>query len=98
MLYNYFCDQVRASTSAPVQIDGGSIGMVRCSRQVLMGAFDGLVSSRIFIPVAAYSQCVAREFISHRSVATRDDVKKAVDKNGQVNLKKWLTKANSFTG
>ena len=36
MLHEYFCDQVRASTSAPVHVNGGSIGIVRCSRQVLM--------------------------------------------------------------
>jgi origin recognition complex subunit 4 len=36
MLHEYFRDQVRASMSAPVQVNGGSIGMVRCSREVLM--------------------------------------------------------------
>lgn len=37
MLHEAFRDQVRTSQSAPVQVDGGSIGMVRCSREVLMG-------------------------------------------------------------
>ena len=36
MLYETFCDQVRTSQSAPVQVEGGGIGMVRCSREVLM--------------------------------------------------------------
>jgi hypothetical protein len=36
MLHEYFRDQVRASSSAPVQVNGGSIGMVRCNREVLM--------------------------------------------------------------
>ena len=36
MLYEAFCDQVRTSQSAPVQVEGGGIGMVRCSREVLM--------------------------------------------------------------
>lgn len=36
MLYDTFNEQVRASTAAPVQINGGSIGMMRCSREVLM--------------------------------------------------------------
>lgn len=36
MLHEYFRDQVRASMSAPVQVNGGGIGMVRCSREVLM--------------------------------------------------------------
>ena len=37
-LFNYFQDQARASTSAPVQVNGGSIGMVRCTRQIFMSA------------------------------------------------------------
>lgn len=36
MLYDLFRAQVRASTLAPVQINGGSIGMVRCSTDVLL--------------------------------------------------------------
>ncbi|KAG6836517.1 hypothetical protein H0H93_007194 [Arthromyces matolae] len=93
MLHECFRDQVRASTSAPVQVKGGSIGMVRCSRQVLMGTFEDLVAMRVFVPVAAYAQSTAKEFVKYRSVIEREDVKKAVEKIGQVNLKKWLTKA-----
>lgn len=38
MLHHLFRDQVRISIAAPVQIEGGgSIGMVKCSRQVMMG-------------------------------------------------------------
>lgn len=37
MLYESFKNQVRTSQSAPVQIEGGSIGMVKCSREVLIG-------------------------------------------------------------
>lgn len=36
MLFNKFQDQARALTSAPVQLNGGSIGMVRCTRHILM--------------------------------------------------------------
>jgi hypothetical protein len=36
MLHECFRDQVRSSTSAPVQVEGGGIGMMRCSREVLM--------------------------------------------------------------
>lgn len=109
MLYETFRDQVRASTSAPVQLRGGSIGMVRCSRQVLMivspiifsrqqsyvitQAFENLVAMRAFVPVVAYAQSVAKEFVKYRSVVEREDVRKAVEKMSQVNLKKWLTKA-----
>lgn len=35
MVHEIFRDQVRASTSAPVEVDGGSIGMINCSREVL---------------------------------------------------------------
>jgi hypothetical protein len=36
-LHDAFRDQVRKSMAAPVQIAGGSIGMVRCGRGVLFG-------------------------------------------------------------
>lgn len=36
MLFENFRDQVRASTSAPVQLNGGHIGMVKCTREVLL--------------------------------------------------------------
>ncbi|KAG6831601.1 hypothetical protein H0H92_009074 [Tricholoma furcatifolium] len=93
MLHEHFRDQVRASTSAPVQVRGGSIGMVRCSRQVLMIAFEDLVEIKAFVSVAAYTPSVAKEFVKYRSVIERESLKKAVDKAGQVNLKKWLSKA-----
>ncbi|KAG6861587.1 hypothetical protein C0995_014494 [Termitomyces sp. Mi166 len=93
MLHESFRDQVRASTSAPVQVRGGSIGMVRCSRQVLMSAFEDLVAMRAFVPAVAYAQSVAKEFVKYRSVIEREDVKRAVEKMSQVNLRKWLTKA-----
>jgi origin recognition complex subunit 4 len=35
MLHETFRDQVRSSTSAPVEVEGGGIGMVRCTRNVL---------------------------------------------------------------
>lgn len=47
MLHEYFHDQVRASTSAPVQVNGGSIGMVRCSREMLMSVSTNLLLSAI---------------------------------------------------
>ncbi|KAF8076418.1 origin recognition complex subunit 4 C-terminus-domain-containing protein [Lyophyllum atratum] len=83
MLHEYFRDQLRASTSAPVQLNGGSIGM----------AFEDLISTRVFVAAAAYAPSVAKEFVKYRSAVDREAVKKAVDKMNQVNLKKWLTKA-----
>ncbi len=35
MLHDAFKRQVRASQAAPVQLQGGGVGMVRCSREVL---------------------------------------------------------------
>ena len=43
MLYETFRNQVRALASAPVQVNGGNIGMMRCTREVLVG-----VSKRSF--------------------------------------------------
>ena len=37
MLHEAFREQVRVSLSAPVTVEGGGIGMVRCSREVLFG-------------------------------------------------------------
>ena len=37
MLHEVFREQVRISLSAPVTVEGGGIGMVRCSREVLFG-------------------------------------------------------------
>jgi origin recognition complex subunit 4 len=45
MLHQLFRDQVRISIAAPVQVEGGgSIGMVKCSRQVMMGVSFHFIS------------------------------------------------------
>ncbi|PBL02589.1 hypothetical protein ARMGADRAFT_955041 [Armillaria gallica] len=93
MLHQYFRDQVRSSTAAPVQINGGSIGMVRCSRDVFMSTFETLVAAKMFVLVAAPSWNTAKEFLKYICVVEREDVKKAVDKGGMIPLKKWLHKA-----
>ncbi|OBZ70447.1 Origin recognition complex subunit 4 [Grifola frondosa] len=93
MLHESFRNQVRTSQSAPVQIEGGGIGMVRCSREVLLGAFERLIALRIFTPVSAPSSSTAREFTSYRCVVDRMEVKAAVETMGQTNLKKWFSKA-----
>lgn len=51
-----------------------------------------MASVKIFICIAPSSN-VAKEFVKYRSVVAREDVKKAVDKTGQINLRKWFTKA-----
>ncbi|KAJ7129637.1 origin recognition complex subunit 4 C-terminus-domain-containing protein [Mycena epipterygia] len=93
MLYEKVRDQIRISTSAPVEFNGGSIGMPRCPRPVLMSAFESLVSARIVTPTAGPSGSVAKEFVKFRAVVGRDDVKKAVQTKNDINLNKWLNKA-----
>ncbi|KAI0737729.1 origin recognition complex subunit 4 C-terminus-domain-containing protein [Daedaleopsis nitida] len=84
MLHDAFKSQVRASQSAPVQIEGGGIGM----------AFERLVDLHVFRPAAAAAAAgIAREFALHRSTVDRFAVRKAVETIGQLSLKKWLTKA-----
>ena len=58
-----------------------------------MQAFERLVDLRIFFAAAAPSASIAKEFAMHRSAVDRVAVRQAVDKLGQLNLKKWLTKA-----
>ncbi|KAF8238705.1 hypothetical protein L208DRAFT_1429666 [Tricholoma matsutake] len=89
MLHENFCDQVRASMSAPVQVNGGSIGMVRCTRE----AFEHLINAQIFLSVTPISTSTRKEFLKYRCIVDRTEVKKAVETIGQINLKKWLTKA-----
>ena len=113
------------SIAAPVQIEGGcSIGMVKCSRKVMMGvrsifislknyltvvptfrasfcpcvmivgAFEPLVSVRVFVGVSAASSMVAKEFVKYRSsVEGLEEVKRTVEKLGTMSLKKWLGKS-----
>lgn len=93
MLYDAFREQYRASAAAPIQVAGGSIGVSRCTREVLMREFERLIGEKIFICVAPSSTSIAPGFVRYRSALTWDDVKRAVDKMGKTSLKKWLTKA-----
>ncbi|KAI0638535.1 origin recognition complex subunit 4 C-terminus-domain-containing protein [Trametes polyzona] len=93
MLHETFKNQVRTSQSAPVQVEGGGIGMVRCSRDVLFAAFERLVDLRVFSLAAAPGTGTGREFALYRSAVDRFAVKKAVEAVGQLSLKKWFTKA-----
>jgi len=67
--------------------------MVKCGRQVMMGAFEHLVSVRVFVGVAAASSMVAKEFVKYRSNVDREEVKRTVEKLGTMSLKKWLGKS-----
>ncbi|KAA1466396.1 hypothetical protein DENSPDRAFT_766939 [Dentipellis sp. KUC8613] len=83
MLHESFRLQLRTSLSAPVQVGGGGIGM----------AFEQLITTRVFAPVAAVSGNTQREFQKYKCMAERDDIKKAIEASGQTNLRKWFNKA-----
>jgi origin recognition complex subunit 4 len=48
---------------------------------------------QIFLSVTPLSPSITKEFLKYRSRVDRAEVKKAIETTGQVNLKKWLTKA-----
>lgn len=56
-------------------------------------AFEQLANVKAFVPITAPLANVAQEFVKYRCVVHRDDVKKTVDKGGQMSLKKWLGKS-----
>ncbi|KAF9453062.1 hypothetical protein P691DRAFT_771793 [Macrolepiota fuliginosa MF-IS2] len=93
MLFSTFRNQLRASVAAPVQVNGGSIGMARCSKATLLSAFEHLTSCQIFVAAAASSNTMAKEFTRYRTTLERGEVRRIVEKTGQVTLKKWLNKA-----
>ncbi|KAK7061744.1 AAA domain-containing protein [Favolaschia claudopus] len=95
MLYERVRDQIRFSASAPVQINGISIGMPQCPRSVLMSAFESLVSANLVAPSVAHSVGVNKEFVKYRAVVGREDVKKAIQTRNDINLTKWLTKSKA---
>ncbi|KAF6761790.1 origin recognition complex subunit 4 C-terminus-domain-containing protein [Ephemerocybe angulata] len=93
MLLEAFLSQVRASSAAPILLHGTSIGMVKCSRNVMLSAFESLIASRIFVATAAPSITTPKEYVKYRSVIEREDLKRGIEKTGQVSLKKWWSKA-----
>ncbi|KAJ4478128.1 origin recognition complex subunit 4 C-terminus-domain-containing protein [Lentinula aciculospora] len=93
MLYEYVRNAIRVSAVAPVQLHGNSIGMVRCSRQVLWAAFEHLISAQIFVSLSGPSLNVGKNFLKYRCSVDREDVKKSVEKNGHSSLTKFLRRA-----
>lgn len=60
MLHEKFRDQLRSSTSAPVEVEGGGIGMVRCTREVLRSVSLFLVYLQVVLnlfPMYRRSRC-----------------------------------------
>ncbi|KAI6105556.1 origin recognition complex subunit 4 C-terminus-domain-containing protein [Pisolithus sp. B1] len=94
MLHEMFREQLRASAAAPIQIEGGSIGMARCTREVLMASFERLLAAGMFLGVAPPSVNMAPEFVRYRCLVEREVLKRVVDTGGQTSLKKWFYKAS----
>lgn len=112
MLHESFRDQVRNSQSAPVHVEGGGIGMIRCSREVLRTvcdpiqdsvssadgflisqAFESLISVRVFEAASSSTSSIDKDFALYRYTISRQEVKNVVDATGQINFKRWFTKA-----
>ena len=47
----------------------------------------------MFVAIAAPAVGTGKEFIKYRCAVERNDVKMAVEKMGQLSLKKWFSKA-----
>lgn len=56
MLHDAFKTQVRTSQSAPVQVAGGGVGMVRCSREVLSSVRLPLNECKYMMEIADYDR------------------------------------------
>lgn len=59
MLFEVFHDEMRASMSAPVQVNGGGIGLMRCTREVMMSVSPFICDSvefRDFIIILVFAR------------------------------------------
>ncbi|KAL1727530.1 origin recognition complex subunit 4 C-terminus-domain-containing protein, partial [Schizophyllum commune] len=92
MLRKSFEDAWHTSNVMPVTVNGVSIGMMRCSKAIMLGAFEALIEMRVFVPVAAPSASIGNTFVKYRCAIERYDIKNAVNIDGQVALKKWMAK------
>ncbi|KAF5389101.1 hypothetical protein D9757_004916 [Collybiopsis confluens] len=93
MLNDYVRNAIRVSGVAPVQVNGGNIGMTRCTRPVLWTAFEQLIAAQIFVALTAPSQNLGKNFLKYRCAVTREDVRKSVEKTGNSSLKLFLRRA-----
>ncbi|KAH9061021.1 origin recognition complex subunit 4 C-terminus-domain-containing protein [Lactarius vividus] len=93
MLHDSFQKQVRTSQSAPVQIGGSSIGMVRCSKGVLMTAFEQLIATKVFVAVTPIPAGTMKQFVRYKCMAEKEDIRQMVSAMGQTNLNQWFKRA-----
>ncbi|KAH9076981.1 origin recognition complex subunit 4 C-terminus-domain-containing protein [Lactarius deliciosus] len=93
MLHDSFQKQVRTSQSAPVQIGGSSIGMVRCSKEVLMTAFEQLVATKVFVAVTPIPAGTMKQFVRYKCMVEKEGIRQMVSAKGQTNLNQWLKRS-----
>ncbi|KZS97576.1 hypothetical protein SISNIDRAFT_472560 [Sistotremastrum niveocremeum HHB9708] len=78
-----FKEYVRIVQSAPVQLAGGSVGM----------AFENLVEAQIFESTTAASSNFDKRYNKYRCAIEREEIRLAIDRTGQTNLKKWFSRS-----
>jgi len=93
MLHDSFQKQVRTSQSAPVQIGGSSIGMVRCNKEVLMTAFEQLIATKVFAVVTPVPAGTMKQFVRYKCMVEKEDVRQMVSAMGQTHLNQWFKRA-----
>ncbi|KAH9049591.1 origin recognition complex subunit 4 C-terminus-domain-containing protein [Lactarius hengduanensis] len=93
MLHDSFQKQVRTSQSAPVQIGGSSIGMVRCSKEVLMTTFEQLIATKVFVAVTPIPAGTMKQFVRYKCMVEKEGIRQMVSAIGQTNLNQWLKRS-----
>ncbi|KAG9012699.1 hypothetical protein FRB90_006514 [Tulasnella sp. 427] len=95
MLWNNFSRQVERTEAMPVLVNGASVGMIKLPREVMVGAFENLVASKVFQPTGPASSTVTKPFVKYRCAAQRGDVVEAIEKSGNLKLKSWLKRGGA---
>jgi len=95
MLEDVFERQVKTSQVAPVTVDGASIGMLKCSSEILLTAFEGMVRRGYFTPSGPSTHTLQKVWIRYRCAFDRDDVKEAVEDSSQTAVTRWFKQAQA---
>ncbi|KAF8338022.1 origin recognition complex subunit 4 C-terminus-domain-containing protein [Cantharellus anzutake] len=91
-LFDLYTRAAKQSASLNVSLDGVSIGLLQLSREILTGACDDLITLRIFLPSGPTSTSTSRQYIKYRCEATKEEVRNAVERRANTQLKRWLQK------
>lgn len=65
----------------------------RCWTLTRTQGFEQLAQFGLFVPTMAPSAGLAKQFVKHRCTVEREDLRIAVERMGQTNMKKWFSKA-----